>query len=467
MMTHKPRILIVDDQDDIRALIQGILEDEGYLTSAAKDSQTAEEVFKQERPDLVVLDIWLENSAKDGIELLKTFKKQDADLPVIMISGHGNIETAVSTIQSGAYDFIEKPFKSDRLLLLAARALEAGRLRRENQELRLKALGTVSELQGNSYAIHQVRQTIERVAPTSSRVLITGKPGCGKDVAARMIHMHSKRTAQNYVVLNCAVLSPERLETELFGTESAGGRTQQGVLERANGGTLLLDEIGDMPLETQAKIVRVLQDQPFCRVGGKEPVTVDVRIIAASNQNLERMIDEGRFRQDLYYRLNVVPIEIPALSERLEDIPLIADYFMRHIASSTQAVPRALSDDAVALMQTYDWPGNVRQLKNVIEWLLIMAPGSPEEPITAEMLPPEFKQRASSMVHGDGVVELMSKPLREAREIFEREYLLSQVNRFGGNISRTALFIGMERSALHRKLKALGVQVNEKERAEA
>lgn len=447
-------------------LMQGILNDEGYTTREAKDSQTAVKLIAEKAPDMVVLDIWLENSAMDGMELLKKLVRSHPHMPVIMISGHGNIETAVAAIQIGAYDFIEKPFKSDRLLVLTQRALEAGRLRRENQELRLRTLGGgAAELQGNSQLIQQVRQNVERVAPTSSRVLITGSPGAGKDVAARMLHARSKRADKNYVVLNCAILSPERIETELFGTEGTLGR-KQGVLEQAHGGTLFLDEVGDMPLETQARIVRVLQDQHFTRLGGSERIDVDVRVIASTSQNLPELMQQGKFRQDLYYRLNVVPIDVPALKDRLEDIPTLAAHFMKQAAETANAVPRAFSEDALALMQAYEWPGNVRQLRNVIEWLLIMAAGESDTPITADMLPPELTQKAAAMVHGQGVVELMSKPLREAREIFEREYLLSQVNRFGGNISRTAGFIGMERSALHRKLKSLGIQTNEKERAE-
>jgi two-component system nitrogen regulation response regulator NtrX len=457
-------ILIVDDQDDIRSLIEGILQDEGFKTRSAKDSQTAMKMIAEKEPQLLVLDIWLENSDMDGMEMLKKLVKSNADMPVIMISGHGNIETAVNAIQVGAYDFIEKPFKADKLLVLARRAIEAATLKKENQELRLTALGSVSELHGQSTAMQQIRQGIERVAPTNSRVLITGAPGTGKNVAARMIHMNSKRADKNYVVLNCAIMAPDRIELELFGSDGAGGR-KAGVLEQAHGGTLFLDEVADMPLETQAKIVRVLQDQHFTRIGGTERVDVDVRIVASTNQKLQELMTQGKFRQDLYYRLNVVPIDIPALEERLEDIPVLAKFFMDLAARAANATPRTFAPDAMALMQSYDWPGNVRQLKNVIEWLLIMAPGAASEPITADMLPPDLQQQVVEMIRGRDGVELMSKPLREAREIFEREYLLSQVNRFGGNISKTAGFIGMERSALHRKLKSLGIQANDKDRA--
>jgi two-component system, NtrC family, nitrogen regulation response regulator NtrX len=459
-------ILIVDDQDDIRMLMQGILNDEGYATREAADSQTAEKLIAEKKPDLAILDIWLENSETDGMELLKKIIKLHPDVPVIMISGHGNIETAVSAIRLGAYDFIEKPFKSDKLLVLASRALEAARLRKENQELRLKASSHVSELNGNSQSIHQIRQIVDRVAPTNSRVLITGEAGSGKDVTARMIHALSRRSDKPYAVLNCAVLSPDRIDLELFGAEGSGHGRMEGILEKANGGTLFLDEVADMPPETQVRIVRVLQDQHFTRIGGTERIPLDIRMIAASNQNLQELINTGRFRQDLYYRLNVVPISMPALRDRLEDIPALADYFMEQCARAANMPPRKFSIDAMALMQSYEWPGNVRQLRNVIEWLLIMSSGEADEPIVADMLPPDLKQKAVDMIRGNDVVELMSKPLREAREIFEREYLLSQVNRFGGNISKTALFIGMERSALHRKLKSLGVQTNDKDKPE-
>ncbi len=457
----KSNILIVDDQDDIRMLMQGILEDEGYKTSEACNSQTAEEMIAQEKPDMVVLDIWLEDSQMDGIALLKKLTKKHPAMPVIMISGHGNIETAVSSIQYGAYDFIEKPFEAERLLVLVKRALEASRLKKENQELRIKTNEDAADLLGNSAVMNQIKQDINRVAATNSRVLITGAPGTGKDVAARALHNNSKRNKKNYVTLNCAILSPARIELELFGSEDKTG-VKQGVFEQANGGTLFLDEVADMPLETQAKIVRVLQDQRFTRIGGAKEVDVDVRIVAASNQDLPALIEKGKFRQDLYYRLNVVPIDIPPLQERLEDIPLMADYFMKQAAVEANGTPRKLAEDAIAVMQGYNWPGNVRQLRNVIEWLLIMAEGGVEDLITASMLPPDLTSKAAEIVRGGAdVVELMSKPIREAREVFEKEYLVSQIKRFGGNVSRTAEFVGMERSALHRKLKSLGINSNE------
>ena len=455
-------ILIVDDEADIRMLIAGILEDEGYQTRAAADSASALDAVRARQPNLVILDVWLEGSEHDGLDLLKILQEEYPLLPVVMISGHGTIETAVAAIRDGAYDFIEKPFKADRLLLVVQRAIEAAELRRENAELRLRA-GAQSELLGASPAINSVRQAIERVAPTGSRVLITGPAGSGKEVAARLLHARSRRSSGPFVVLNCATMNPDRIEMELFGTErgftSADVPRRIGVLEQAHGGTLLLDEVADMPLQTQGKIVRALQEQTFQRLGGSQRIEVEVRVIASTNRNLLEEIAQGRFREDLYYRLNVVPISVPPLRQRREDIPLLARHFLKMSAEIAGLPMREFGDDALAALQTYDWPGNVRQLRNVVDWLLIMAPGDSRQPIRADMLPPEIGASAPSVLQLDRGDEMMSLPLREAREVFEREYLIAQVNRFGGNISRTANFIGMERSALHRKLKSLGVQV--------
>jgi len=455
-------ILIVDDQEDIRSLIEGILEDEGYKTFQAENSQNAEAIIAENQIDMMILDIWLEDSDLDGIQLLKKLVKSHPDMPVVMISGHGNIETAVSTIQIGAYDFIEKPFEADKLLVLTKRAMEFSSLRKENKELRIKNNVENVELIGNSNSMQHLRQTVNRVANTSSRVLITGDAGTGKDIVARLIHKMSKRANGNYVSLNCAILSPSSIEMELFGSESSV-EIKQGVLEQANGGTLLLDEVADMPLETQTKIVRLLQDQRFTRIGGRDEIEVDVRIISSTNQNLDELVKEGKFRQDLYYRLNVVPINIPPLNDRLDDIPVLVDYFIQQAAIVSDVPARKMTGEAMAVMQAYRWPGNVRQLRNAIEWILIMADGSADEPITTDMLPPDLKQEAANKVSvSDGVFEMMSRPIREAREVFEKEYLLSQIKRFGGNISKTAEFIGMERSALHRKLKSLDINIHEK-----
>jgi two-component system nitrogen regulation response regulator NtrX len=453
-------ILIVDDEADIRMLIGGVLKDEGYQTREAGNSAQALTAIRSRQPSLVILDIWLQGSELDGIEILKIIRRELPALPVVMISGHGNIETAVAAIKFGAYDFIEKPFKSDRLLLVIDRAIEAARLKRENQELRLRAGGDV-ELIGTSQATNQLRQQIDRVAPTGSRVLITGPAGVGKEVVARLLHARSRRADGPFVALNCATLRPDRLEVELFGTEAGGDDLDQprkvGTFEQAHGGMLLLDEVADMPLETQGKIVRVLQEQTFERVGGGNRVEVDVRVVASSNRDLAVEIAGGRLREDLFYRLNVVPIRVPPLRERREDIPLLARHFMSRTAGAAGLTPREFGEDAMAALQAYEWPGNVRQLRNAVDWLLIMAPGEVREPIRADMLPAEIGAIAPAVVKWDKGGEIMSLPLRDAREVFEREYLLAQVTRFGGNISRTAAFVGMERSALHRKLKSLGV----------
>lgn len=452
-------ILIVDDENDIRSLIADILEDEGYSTRTASDSDSALKAVRDRVPHLLIQDIWLEGSRLDGLQILQQVKAEHPELPVVMISGHGNIETAVASIQMGAYDFIEKPFDSDRLLLIIRRAVEAAHLRRENAELRIKA-GSNTELFGDSLLISQLRQAIEKVSMTSSRVLISGPPGSGKEVVARLIHMSSARKDGPFVVLNCATLSPEQVEVELFGTEygEAGGARKIGTLERAHGGTLLLDEVADMPLETQGKIVRALQEQSFERVSGSVRVQVDVRVMASSNKNLQEEMAANRFREDLFYRLSVVPIRVPALRERKDDVPLLARYFMQRAAESAGLAARTLGEDTVTALQTYEWPGNVRQLRNIIDWLLIMAPGQASDPIRADMLPPEVGSNAPAVLKWDKSSEIMNLALREARELFEREYLLAQITRFGGNISRTANFVGMERSALHRKLKLLGVQ---------
>lgn len=450
-------ILIVDDEADICLLIEGVLGDEGLKTRNATCAEKALAEIAARRPNLVILDIWLQGSGMDGLQLLDRIARDHPDIPVIMISGHGNIETAVAAIKRGAYDFIEKPFKADRLVLQVRHALDTFRLKRENQELKGR-VGPEIELIGKSGAIAQVRQIVDRVAPTGSRVMIVGPSGSGKEVVARALHAHSKRAAGPFVVINCAVLRPDQIEIELFGTEgAAGGGRKTGLFEQAHGGTLYLDEIADMPMETQGKIVRVLQEQVFTRVGGNTRVEVDVRVIASSNRDLQYEMQAGRIRQDLYYRLSVVPIHIPALADRREDIPLLAQYFLARAAETSGLPARTLGEDALASLQAYGWPGNVRQLRNAMEWLLIMAPGEPSETIKADMLPPDITAATPSVLRWEKGGEIMTLPLRDAREMFEREYLLAQVTRFGGNISRTANFIGMERSALHRKLKLLGV----------
>ncbi len=463
-MAHE--ILIVDDEPDIRLLIDGILQDEGYETRQAGDSTAALAAFRARRPSLVVLDIWLQGSRLDGLGILRALLGEEPHVPVVMISGHGTIETAVSAIQIGAYDFIEKPFKSDRLLLVIRRALEASRLARENAELRLRA-GVDATLTGDSAVVSALRAGIERVAPTGSRVLVSGPAGSGKEVACRMVHARSRRADGPFIVLNCATLNPSRFEEELFGVESgadpAATPRRAGVLERAHGGTLLLDEVSDMPLETQGKIVRALQDQTFERLGGSSRVKVDVRVLATTNRDLHAEIAAGRFREDLYYRLAVVPLRTPSLKERREDIPALARTFIERSAETSGIPARHLSADAMTALQAYDWPGNVRQLRNLMDWLLIMAPGTPADPIRADMLPPEVGQGAPALLNFDPTADIMSLPLREARDLFETQYLEAQLLRFSNNISRTAGFVGMERSALHRKLKQLGVNSDDKQ----
>jgi len=448
-------ILIVDDEEDIRDLIAGILRDEGFETRVAGDGDGVLNAVRQRRPQLVVLDIWLQGSKLDGIQVLDTLKREQPDLPVVMISGHGTIETAVASIKKGAYDFIEKPFKADRLIHVVGRALEAARLRREVQELRLKA-GDDSEMVGSSSAISQLRQVIDKIAPTNSRVFISGPAGSGKEVAARLIHGHSRRSGNAFVAINCATMAPARIESELFGVEEGDGLRKTGMFELAHNGTLYLDEVADMPLETQGKILRVLVDQTFTRVGGTTRVQVDARVICSTTRDLRAEIAAGTFREDLYHRLNVVPVRIPSLSERRDDIPLLVSHFMTRLSATSGLAVRDVGDDAMAVLQAHGWPGNVRQLRNIVERLLILATDDAAQAISADLLPSDLGSSAPWGGSGRGDL-VISLPLREAREIFERDYLVAQINRFGGNISRTAAFIGMERSALHRKLKSLGV----------
>jgi two-component system nitrogen regulation response regulator NtrX len=449
-------ILIVDDEADIRELVAGILQDEGYLARTARDSDDALAAIAARRPNLVFLDIWLQGSRLDGLQVLDAIKRENPEVPVVMISGHGNIETAVAAIKRGAYDFIEKPFKADRLVLVADRALETSRLKREVKAL--KQL-TPSTLVGHSPSINQLRQTVDKVAPTNSRILIVGPPGAGKELTARAIHGQSARAEGPFVVINAAAMTPERMEVEMFGVEQIDGAGERkiGALEEAHGGTLFIDEIADMPRETQNKILRVLVDQTFQRVGGGNKVSVDVRIISSTGRNIEAEIAAGRFRDDLYHRMSVVPIRVPALAERREDIADLVYYFMDQISQSSGLSKRIIGEDALAVLQSHDWPGNVRQLRNNVERLLILASGDADSVVTASMLPPDVGSMVPNMPNGNGGEHLMGLPLREAREVFEREYLVAQISRFGGNISRTAEFVGMERSALHRKLKALGI----------
>jgi two-component system nitrogen regulation response regulator NtrX len=450
-------ILIVDDERDICTLIAGILEDEGNTARRAHNSTEAIDAVRQRRPSLVILDVWLQGSELDGLQLLEVIRREEPPVPVVMISGHGTIDTAVSAIKTGAYDFIEKPFKADRLLLVVERAIEADRLRRENASLRRRAGGEVTFV-GSSSDAAAVRTQIERVAPTGSRVLITGPSGAGKETVAWLIHQGSKRADGPFAVVNCSALPAERLELELFGTDGDAGESLRvtGAFEMARGGTLLLKEVADLPLPLQSRLARVLQEQSFTRDGGKTRVEVDVRVLASTGRALQDEITAGAFREELFHRLNVVALRVPPLSERREDIPELAIDLLRRVADATGLPARTIGDDTLAALQGHDWPGNVRQLRNVVERLLILAPAG-GGPIRADALPNDVSEDAPSVLRWEKGGEIMQLPLRDAREVFEREYLLAQVTRFGGNISRTATFVGMERSALHRKLKSLGL----------
>ena len=451
-------ILIVDDERDIRELISEILKDEGFTTRLAGNSDDAIAAIDAVPPALMILDIWLKDSRMDGIDILKTVKRENPDVPVVIISGHGNIEIAVAAIKQGAYDFIEKPFNIEQLLVVIRRAMETSRLRRENQSLKRQD-GVQSEMIGGSASFRTLIGQLDKVTKSNSRVMLSGPAGSGKEVAARYIHANSNRASAPFMTVNCAGVTPEQMEEMLFGREGAERGVEPGLLEQANGGVIYFDEVADMPLGTQTKILRVLVDQQFLRVGGSEKVRVDLRVISSTNRNLEVEIKAERFRQELFHRLNVVPISVPSLEDRREDIPLLAEYFIKECNTNQGLSLRELSGDASALMQTMVWPGNVRQLKNLIERVLILSDGS--GPVEARELPGEEE---SSNEEGRVVLSgaLATLPLREAREAFEREYLLTQINRFGGNISRTANFVGMERSALHRKLKSLGVVTSAK-----
>ena len=446
-------ILIVDDERDIRELVSDILIDEGYTTRLAANSDECMKQISGEPPALLILDIWLKDSQLDGIDILKSVKRDKPEIPIVIISGHGNIEIAVAAIKQGAYDFIEKPFNIDQLLVVIRRAMETSLLRRENVELRRKDV-TSAEMIGSSSAFKTLKNQLDKVTKSNGRIMLTGPAGAGKEVAARYIHANSNRSDGPFVSVNSAAVEPDRMEEVLFGRESSERGIEQGLLEQANGGILYFDEVADMPLGTQSKILRVLVDQQFQRVGGSANVRVDIRVISSTNRNLKEEIELRRFREELYHRLNVVPISVPSLEDRREDIPQLATYFIKNLNTSQGLPMREVNDDAIAFLQTMQWPGNVRQLKNVIERVLIL--GEANGPITASELP-----TGEELPDDNGRVilsgSLATLPLREARELFEREYLLTQINRFGGNISRTATFVGMERSALHRKLKSLGV----------
>lgn len=447
-------ILIVDDERDIRELISEILIDEGYTTRLAGTSEDAMREVMSQPPGLLILDIWLKDSDMDGIDILKKVKSDYSEVPVVIISGHGNIEIAVAAIKQGAYDFIEKPFNIDQLLVVIRRAMETSRLRRENITLRQKD-APVSDLIGSSAGFRALLSQLDKVAKSNSRIMLRGGLGVGKETAARYIHAHSDRAAGPFVVVGCATIEPDRMEEVLFGRESGDQNGAQGLLEQAHGGVIYFDEVADMPLVTQSKILRVLVDQKLQRVGGNDQIKVDLRVLSSTSCDLEVEIAERRFREELFHRLNVVPVEVPTLEERREDIPELVEHFVEHFNQTQGLNVRKLSDDAAALLQTLPWPGNIRQLKNVIERILILSDGT--GPISADEIPSDTQKSVGANDGGGMSANWATLPLREAREAFEREYLIMQINRFGGNISKTANFVGMERSALHRKLKSLGV----------
>jgi two-component system nitrogen regulation response regulator NtrX len=459
-------ILIVEDEDDIRAMIGGILEDDGYEVRLTATSAEAINSLKSRKPSLMILDVWLKGSTMDGIELLDSIKKSHPNMPVIIISGHGTVETAVSAIRKGAYDYIVKPFKADKLLVTCKRALENARLKSENEELKGKRSHDVA-LIGTSSHVIQLKQKITKIASTNSRVLISGQSGTGKELIARLLHENSLRSKGPFKAVNAASIIPERVEEELFGVEDESGNLNKvGLLERAHNGTLYLDEVADMPIETQGKLLRLLVEQRFRRLGGKDDVQVDVRVITSSSRDLFKEVSLGRFREDLYHRLNVMPLEAPPLKERREDIPALVEHFIAQLSSSTGLPSRKIGEDAMAALQAHNWPGNVRQLRNNVERLLILATGDPSQAITLKTLPPEVSVVRATKGNNENE-KLISLSLRDAREHFERDYLKAQIQRFGGNISRTANFVGMERSALHRKLKSLGLSSNDRNEAEA
>lgn len=459
-------ILIVEDEDDIREMIGGILEDDGYAVRLTATSTEAINSLKSRKPSLMILDVWLKGSVMDGIELLDSIKKSHPNMPVIVISGHGTVETAVSAIRKGAYDYIVKPFKADKLLVTCKRALENARLKSENEELKGKTSNDVA-LVGTSSHVIQLKQKISKIAATNSRVLISGQSGSGKELIARLLHESSLRSKGPFKAVNAASIIPERVEEELFGVEDESGNLNKiGLLERAHNGTLYLDEVADMPIETQGKLLRLLVEQRFRRLGGKDDVQVDVRVITSSSRDLFKEVNLGRFREDLYHRLNVMPLEAPPLKERREDIPALVEHFITQLSSSTGLPARKIGADAMAALQAHNWPGNVRQLRNNVERLLILATGDPNQAITLETLPPEVSVVRATQGKNENE-KLISLSLRDAREHFERDYLKAQIQRFGGNISRTANFVGMERSALHRKLKSLGLKSNDRDEAEA
>ncbi len=460
-------VLVVDDEADIRNLICDVLQDEEYETRTASSDLEALAMLDERVPTVLVLDIWLQGSELDGLGILEIIKKKYPYLPVVIISGHGNIETAVNAIKMGAYDYVEKPFTEDKLLIVIKRACEVAKLQKENSELRMYST-EVNRLIGSSNSMIQLKQSILKVAPTSSRVLITGPNGSGKKLVAKLIHEKSKRKNQPFIVFSAAGMSEEKAHLELFGEESRDVFSQPrkvGVLELAHMGTLFIDEVADLPLNVQSKILNFLQNQSFARNGGKNMVKLDVRIISSTGKNLKHEIEISRFREDLLYRLNVIQIEIPPLTERKEDIQTLVEFFINYFHEYSGFPLQKLSSDAILALQNYSWPGNIRQLRNVIEWLLIMKNQDGDKLISANMLPPEILDKETAEIKTPesttNNIDMIELPLREAREMFEKQYLSAQLVRFDHNITKMSNAIGMERSALHRKLKMLEITTHE------
>ena len=455
-------ILIVDDESDIRSLLSLTLEDEGFSTVQAANAEQARDIVSKRLPSCAILDIWMRDSDMDGLGLLSWCKEIYPDMPILMISGHGTISTAVEAIRNGAYDFIEKPFKAERLILTVRRALQAKRLEIENQLLRARtAVYKEPDFIGNAPKIKQLKNDIEKIAPTSSRVLIQGRPGSGKETVARLIHNRSSRSEHPFVVVSCSRLTGEKADAELFGSENFPyGRRIVGLLEQAHLGTLYFDEISDLSANMQARILRAVTEQRFRRIGGMSEIISDVRIISATNENPQEMIEKGKLREDLYYRLAVVNIYVPELSQRRGDISLLAKHFVQQQSELLGKNPVKLGEDLLNALRALPWPGSVRQLKNVIETIMILSSDENKDPLGVSALP-EFNTNNNTSDEGQMLNEVfMSYSLREAREKFERAYLISQMKRFDGNITQMAKFIEMERSALYRKLKSVGVPEN-------